>query len=71
MAEIYADVDPEEMVTVTGVGPMTLCRAVRKFDDWRDHHGLKMVIVYREAGKEPTTFDMGDLGRLAETERFR
>ncbi|MGI4764814.1 MAG: hypothetical protein ACRYGP_07075 [Janthinobacterium lividum] len=71
MTDRYADADPEETVTVTGVGPMTLRRAVRKCDDWRDHHGLPLVVVYREAGKEPSLFDMGDLGRLAEAERFR
>ena len=71
MADRYADADPEETVTVTGVGPMTLRRAVRKYDDWREHHGLPLVIVYREGGKEPSMFDMSDLGRLAEMERFR
>ena len=71
MVDRYADADPEETVTVTGVGPTTLRRAVRKSDDWREHHGLPLVVVYREAGKEPSMFDMGDLGRLAEMERFR
>ena len=71
MAEPYADADPEEAVTVTGVGPMTLRRAVRKHEDWREHHGLSLVLVYRGAGKEPFTFDMADLGRLAEMERFK
>ncbi|MGI3901714.1 MAG: hypothetical protein ACRYGP_22730 [Janthinobacterium lividum] len=71
MADHYADADPEETVTVTGVGPMTLRRAVKKYDDWREHHGLPLVLVYREAGKEPPLFDMGDLGRLAEVERFK
>ena len=71
VAETYADADPEEAVTVTGVGPMTLRRAVRKCDDWREHHGLKLVLVYREAGKDPTMYDMADLGRMAEMERFR
>ena len=71
MAETYADADPEEAVTVTGVCPMTLRRAVRKYEDWREHHGLPLVLVYREAGKEPAMFDMADLGRLADLERFR
>ena len=71
MAETYADADPEEPVTVTGVGSMTLRRAVRKCEDWREHHGLKLVLVYREGGKAPSMFDMADLGRLAEMERFR
>lgn len=71
MGEAYADADPDEAVTVTGVGPMTLRRAVHKFDDWREHHGLPLAIVYRDIGKEPTIFDMGDLGRLAEMERFK
>ena len=71
MPDAYADADPEEGVTVTGVGPMTLRRAVRKYVDWREHHGLPLVVVYREAGKQPSMFDMGDLSRLAEMERFR
>lgn len=71
MADRYADAEPDETVTVTGVGPMTLRRAVRKCDDWREHHGLSLVLVYRGAGKEPPTFDMGDLDRLSEMERFR
>lgn len=71
VAEPYADANPDEPVTVTGVGPMTLRRAVRKCEDWREHHGLGLVLVYREAGKEPSMFDMADLGRLAEMERFR
>ena len=71
VAEPYADADPEESVTVTGVGPMTLRRAVRKYEDWREHHGLSLVLVYREAGKEPSMLDMADLSRLAEMERFK
>ena len=71
MADRYADAEPDEAVTVTGVGPMTLRRAVRKHDDWREHHGLPRGLVYREAGKEPPTFDMGDLSRLSEVDRFR
>lgn len=71
MAEIYPDADPDEAVIVTGVGPTTLRRAVRKCGDWRDHHGLQLASVYRQPGKAPATFDMADLGRLAETDRFR
>ena len=71
MADPYADADPDEAVTVTGVGPMTLRRAVHKYEDWREHHGLGMVLVYRESGKEPSMFEMVDLSRLAEMERFR
>ncbi len=71
MADTYADASPEETVTVAGVGAMTLRRAVRKCDDWREHHGLGLVLVYREAGKEPPMFDMADLNRLAEVERFK
>ena len=71
MADRYADAEPDETVTVTGVGPMTLRRAVRKCDDWREHHGLPLVLVCREAGKEPSTFDTGDLNRLAELDRFK
>lgn len=71
MADDYADADPDEAVTVTGVGPMTLRRAVRKCEDWREHHGLKLAVVYRQGGKAPSMFDMADLGRLAEIERFR
>ncbi len=71
MSETYADADPDETVTVTDVGSMTLRRAVHKCEDWREHHGLKLALVYREAGKEPPTFDMGDLGRMAEMERFK
>ena len=71
MTDPYQDADPEETVTVTGVGPMTLRRAVHKFDDWREHHGLSLVLVYRDAGKQPSVFDMADLSRLAEIERFK
>lgn len=67
----YADADPNEAVMVTGVGPMILYRAVRKRVDWREHHGLDLVSVFRGADKQPSVFDMGDLGRLAEMERFR
>ena len=71
MTDRYASADPEENVTVEGVGSMTLRRAVRKCDDWREHHGLGLALVYREAGKEPSTFDMTDLSRLAEMKRFK
>ncbi len=71
MTDRFADADPEEIVTVTGVGPMTLRRAVRKSDDWREHHGLSLSLVYRDAGKDPPFFEMADLSRLAEIERFR
>ena len=71
MANLYADVDPDEGVMVTGVGPMTLRRAVRKHDDWRENHGLALLSIFRGAAKEPTVFDVVDLSRLAEMERFR
>ena len=67
----YADADPDEGVMVTGVGPMTLRRAVRKLPDWREHHGLGLINVYRGADKRPGMFDEADLGRLADWERFR
>ncbi|WP_237483008.1 hypothetical protein [Lichenibacterium dinghuense] len=67
----YADADPNEAVIVTGVGPMILHRAVRKRVDWREHHGLGLVNVFRGADKQPSVFDMVDLGRLADMERFR
>ena len=70
MTDRYADADPEETVMVEGVGHMTLRRAVHKCDDWREHHGLGLVLVYRDAGKEPPTFDMADLSRLAGMNRF-
>ena len=71
MTDRYADADPEETVTVEGVGHMTLRRAVHKADDWREHHGLSLVHVYRGWAKQPPTFDMADLSRLAEMERFK
>jgi hypothetical protein len=71
MADRYVDADPDEAVTVTGVGPMTLGRAVRKHVAWRKEHGLSFVLVYRSAGKDPAMFDVADLGRLAELDRFR
>ena len=67
----YADADPNEGVMVTGVGPMTLRRAVRKLPDWREHHGLGLINVYRGANKRPGLFDEADLGRLAQMEQFR
>ena len=67
----YADADPNEGVMVTGVGPMTLRRAVRKLPDWREHHGLGLINIYRGADKRPGMFDEADLGRLAGLERFR
>ena len=70
-ADRYSDADPNEAVMVTGVGPMILHRAVRKRVDWREHHGLGLVNVFRGADKQPSVFDMVDLGRLAEMERFR
>ena len=70
-ADRYADADPEENVMVTGVGPMTLRRAVRKRTDWREHHGLGLVSIFRGADKEPSAFDPGDLDRLAEMDGFR
>lgn len=66
----YGDADPEEGVMVTGVGPMTLRRAVRKLKDWREHHGLGLITVYRGADKKPVAFDEADLRRLADIERF-
>ena len=71
VADRYADADPNEGVMVTGVGPMTLRRAVRKLADWREHHGLGLINTYRGADKWPGMFDETDLGRLAELERFR
>jgi hypothetical protein len=71
MADRYADADPDEAVTVTGVGPTTLGRAVRKHVSWREEHGLTLVIVYRAPGKVPATFDAADLDRLAELDRFK
>lgn len=71
MTNRYSDADPDEGVMVTGVGPMTLRRAVRKHVDWRENHGLTLVSIYRGADKEPTVFDVADLGRLAVTDRFR
>lgn len=71
MAEPYADADPDETVTVTGVGPMALRRAVRKYLSWREDHGLEAVVVFRKAGKEPPEFDIADLSRLADLERFK
>ena len=67
----YADADPNEGVMVTGVGPMTLRRAVRKRTDWREHHGLGLVSIFRGADKEPSAFDPGDLDKLAEMDGFR
>ena len=63
-ADRYADADPNEAVMVTGVGPMILHRAVRKRVDWREHHELNLVSVFRGADKQPSVFDMVDLGRL-------
>ncbi len=71
MLDRYADADPEEIVTVTDVGSMTLRRAVHKCEDWREHHGLKLALLYRDGAKQPPTFDMADLSRMAEMERFR
>ena len=71
MTDRYADADPDETVTVTDIGSMTLRRAVHKCEDWREHHGLKLALIYREGEKKPPTFDMADLGRMAEMERFR
>lgn len=70
MAEAYFDAEPGEAVTVTGVGPMTLRRAVHKHDCWHNHQGLPLVVVYRSADKVPTTFDMADLDRMAGMVRF-
>ncbi len=71
MSDRYADADPEETVNVAGVGHMTLRRAVRKAEDWREHHGLGLVLVYRDVGKEPSFFDMADLTQLAEMDQFK
>jgi Arc/MetJ-type ribon-helix-helix transcriptional regulator len=71
VSDRYADADPNEGVMVTGVGPMTLRRAVRKLPDWREHHGLGLINIYRGADKRPGIFDEADLGRLAGLERFR
>ena len=50
MTDCYADADPEETVTVGGVGSIRLRRAVHKADNWREHHGLSLAFVYRDAG---------------------
>lgn len=70
MVEVYPDADPDETVTVTGVGHMTLREAIRKYDHCCEQHG-PALIVYREIGKAPSMFDMIDLGRLAQMNRFR
>ena len=56
MTDRYADADPEETVTVEGVGHMTLRRAVHKYDDWREHHGLGLVLVYRRCRQGTVLF---------------
>ena len=51
--------DTEE--TETGVGSMTLRRAFRKYVDRHEHHGLGLVLAYRDADKEPFLLDKADL----------
>ena len=46
-------------------------RAVRRSVDWREHHGLGLVLVHREPGEEPLSFDTADLGHLADNDRIR
>ena len=61
MTDRYADADPEQTVTVTGVGHMTLRRAVHEYDDRREHHGLRPVIVYPR-GRQRTVLRYGRPG---------
>lgn len=75
MADCYADANPEEFVTVVGVGPMTLRTAVKGYVAAREKAagtaGVLLTVVAQEAGKEPASFDPNDLDGLAEMEGFR
>ena len=75
MSDLYPDADPEEFVTVVSVGAMTLRSAVRRYIAARETAlatgGVLMTMVAREVGKDPASFDVNDLEKLAEMERFR
>ena len=71
MTDRYTDADPEETVTVTGVGHMTLPTTHNKYKSLLAQKLKKKMLVYRDAGKQPSFFDMADLSRLAKMERFR
>ncbi len=75
MADRFADADPEEFVTVVGVGPMTLRTAVKGYVAARENAlgtgGVLLTMVAREVGKDPATFEPADLDALAEVDRFK
>lgn len=57
----YDDLDPEEIVTVMGLGPMSLRNAVLRYVEASRTPGVRTTVILREAGKEPVTFDVNDL----------
>ena len=59
MTDRYADADPEETVSVTGVGHMTLRRAVHKADD------CVCVVIRASATAFPALLGSVDLGKVA------
>lgn len=69
--EDFDDLDPEEMVTVIGLGRISLRTAVRKYIEASRNPGVLVTVILREAGEQPATFDVNDLDRMAQMERFR
>ena len=74
MFNIYADADPEEMVTVGGQA-VSLRTAVRRYIAAREETlnttGIVVGVVAREVGKIPGSLIPADMDILAELERFR
>jgi hypothetical protein len=62
--------DPDELVTWLGFGDMTLREAVIEFRE-RSPQKRAGVILHRERGKEPASFDAKDLEELAQLPEFQ
>ena len=75
MPDRYADADPDEIVTVLGLGSMSLRNAVRRCaprkEEERGTAGVLLPLVARRVGKRPNAYDVNDFHKLAEMERFR
>ena len=69
VSETYDDAEPEETVYVSGVGNLSLRRAVRRYFDARKK-GLA-VNLFRGEGKTPAVYDAVDVERLAKLNKFR
>lgn len=71
LSKTYQDADPEEAVSLVGLGPMTLRTAVQLHIKASETPGIRVTLIEREAGKTPASFDESDLDNLSELDQYR